>query len=341
MSESSPNSSTLQDDVPREYDSIQVLFELPSVGTVWWPTTVLSSREHPNPGVVKGTGTVEFSCFQKYKKSVEDVQFLGNRLMCTAAGETSWRTSAEAADAGEGDNMEADWEHNKCTRAQGVSVEARCSGDETVEEGNEPAQVDHDGQTKERGVKRRRQKNTTNVRTSAMRYPELSVSTAVVNEASGKVNAEAVEYLARRVSVLETRSNDEADRAVKAFIRNFVQDNKELWKTSLLEALRSAVRQPKPTRVEPFGAVIRSDCMTISQKFTFQWFSFIVDDVATTMGTKNPRVVQFVPSLAELMNPMADLSEGHILFDSARALLNWFGVTLNKDVKAMTQKWKK
>jgi len=41
------------------------------------------------------------------------------------------------------------------------------------------------------------------------------------------------------------------------------------------------------------------------------------------------------------MDPMADLSEGHILFNSARALLNWFGVTLNKDVKAMTQKWQK
>ena len=162
MCEHLSGAAELQDDVPREYDSIQVLFELPSVGKVWWPTTVLSSREHPNPGVVKGTGSVEYSSYQRHKKSVEDVQFLADRLVCTSAGETTWRTSAEAADAGEGDNMEAGWGVEKGSREQEKQSDAKCAGSTSGGNDKEPAQVNEEEETPtcsaERGGKRKRQK---------------------------------------------------------------------------------------------------------------------------------------------------------------------------------------
>lgn len=123
---------------------------------------MLSSREHPNPGVVKGTGSVEYSSYQKHKKSVEDVQFLADRLVCTSAGETTWRTSAEAADAGEGDNMEAGWELDKVSREQVIPSDANFTGSNSVGNEKEPAQVNEEEETPtcsaERGGKRKRQK---------------------------------------------------------------------------------------------------------------------------------------------------------------------------------------
>ena len=275
--------SDLQDDVPREYDAIQVLFDLPTVGKVWWPTTVISSREHENPGIVKGVARVEFSSFHKYKVSVEEVQFLGDRIVCTSAGETSWRTSAEAADAGEGDTMEADWDPTRNKRAKVKEEHEKnkddeqdsvSSEDEIQPTLHEPAQVEGNaGSRKKRRIRRQSDRQSSprgahvDVTPAVMRYPELSTTTARTKASSGKVQAEAFEYLSRRVSVLETKSNDEADRAVVAYKKRFVLDHKDIWRNELLETLKAHVRKGKATRVEPFGAVVKSECVTVQKTF--------------------------------------------------------------------------
>ena len=109
---------TINDDVPREFDKIQVLYVLENGERVWWPTTVIHAREYDTPGAVKGTGTVEFAAFRKSKRSVQDVQFLADRTVNTNNGESSWRTSAEAADAGDGDGGEASWDRAVGKRAR-------------------------------------------------------------------------------------------------------------------------------------------------------------------------------------------------------------------------------
>ena len=99
----------INDDVPREFDKIQVQYLLNTGESVWWPATIIASREHDVPGTVKGTATVHFAAFRKFKECEEELQFLSNRMVTTSDGDTAWRTSTEAADAGDGDGDEADW----------------------------------------------------------------------------------------------------------------------------------------------------------------------------------------------------------------------------------------
>ena len=59
---------------------------------------------------MKGTGEIGFDVLHGDKATVQDVQFLADRTLQTEDGETAWRTSAEAADNGDGDEAEAAWE---------------------------------------------------------------------------------------------------------------------------------------------------------------------------------------------------------------------------------------
>ena len=43
--------------------------------------------------------------------------------------------------------------------------------------------------------------------------------------------------------------------------------------------------------------------------------------------------VSFYPSLVELQNPEMDIAEGHVLVSSARAVLQWLGITSKRDIR--------
>ena len=58
---------------------------------------------------VKGTARIEYAAFRSTRRSAEYLQFLADRTVNTSVGETPWRTSAEAVDAGWSDNEDADW----------------------------------------------------------------------------------------------------------------------------------------------------------------------------------------------------------------------------------------
>ena len=120
---------SVNDNVSCVWDKIQVKYRVEKGELVWWPATVLSSREYEAPGVVAGTGTVEFATYRNTRKTIEDVTFLAERTVATSGGETAWRSSAEAADAGGGNEEEADWNPRARARAaralRGSSPEAR------------------------------------------------------------------------------------------------------------------------------------------------------------------------------------------------------------------------
>lgn len=327
------DSTVVQDDVPREYDKIQILFRLPDVGLVWWPTTVLSSREHNVPGTIKGTAKVEYSTFHSYKNTCEEVQFLGGRTVNTGMGETPWRTSAEAADAGAGNGEEAEWNENgrKSKGAENASTTA-VEDDEPADLGCTPelAQAQDAAETPRKRARRRRNETQRTHRLS--RYPELSSGTQQGSTRSGTFGAETLEYLTCRVSALEHAYNDRPDRAIREFKTNFVQDKADMWRMKLLCKLKAPVKKPKPTRMQYFGSVLRGDAIWINETFTLEWFSWVVENIATTIATKPPRRVQFLPSLSGLRNATEDIAEGHVLFDDARTMFTWLGLTSPADV---------
>ena len=97
-------------DVPRAFDKIEILFELEGDDMYWWPCVVLESSELPSSSTVRGTATVEYAARNKSGKQQEKVIFLADRKVTTSTGDTPWRTSDEAADAGDGDEGDRDWE---------------------------------------------------------------------------------------------------------------------------------------------------------------------------------------------------------------------------------------
>ena len=56
--------ATAADDVPRQFDKIEVLFELDDGTFYWWPATVLDTTDPTRAGTVNGTATVEFASRQ-------------------------------------------------------------------------------------------------------------------------------------------------------------------------------------------------------------------------------------------------------------------------------------
>ena len=326
------------DDVPREYDKIEVLFNIPDVGLVWWPTTVLNSREQKVPVLIKGTGKLEYATMHMYKKSCEEVQFLADRTLNSQTGETSWRTSAEAADAGAGDSDDAEWNGGGKTNANSGSTPTEVGNEHEVKSGSSQlTQADEADETPRK--KARRLRKYSDVTGTIPRYPEVSGSSRDGTVQSRRVQAETLEYLSCRVSALEKASDDGPDRAIRQFKTNFVQDKAGIWRVKLLSKLRESIKKPKATRVQYFGTLLRGDAIWVSETFTFEWFSWVVDNIATSVATKIPRRVQFVPCLSDLVNTSEEVPEGHVLFDDARTMFNWLGLSDVRDVQRQLMKW--
>ena len=326
------------DDVPREYDKIEVLFNIPEVGLVWWPTTVLSSREQKVPGLIKGTGKLEYANMHMYKKSCEEVQFLADRTLNSETGETSWRTSTEAADAGAGDSDDAEWngrsENTRRVNATTTEVEGVQEGEGAT---RQFAQLEQREETPRK--KARRLRKSSEVDRALPRYPEVSGSSHGGTAQSGVVQAETIDYLTRRISALEQAADDGPDRAIRQFKTNFVRDKADMWRVKLLSRLTERIKKPKATRVQYFGSLLRADCISISENFTFEWFSWVVDNIATSVATKLPRRVQFIPCLSDLVSAREEVAEGHVLFDDANTMLSWLGLGSGRDVKRQLSRW--
>ena len=97
-------------DVPRPFDNIQVLYDVGESEPYWWPGVILESEEMTGTGTVRGTGFHEYSARKKEPKSVGKLIFLSDRTATKPLGNKPWRTSAEAADTGDGNADERDWE---------------------------------------------------------------------------------------------------------------------------------------------------------------------------------------------------------------------------------------
>ena len=312
----------INDDVPREFDKIQVFYVLDNGERVWWPTTVLHSLEYSTPGAVKGTGTVEFAAFRNNKRSVQDVQFLAGRTVNTNNGEASWRTSAEAADAGDGDGDEASWERavGKRGRAHRLDFHTTLVTDAPTDAG--PGQSASDAHA--RTPKRRKDTTTT--------APVVSRRDASASRRSSADNS-GMDALMRRIAVLEERQANKCDH-MPAYER-FVEMTRVIWKARVLRALAKPMRKNTQTRSQPFGSVLFSNTMGFEDDFAYELFSHIVADVAKLAGPGDDGCVSFVPSFNALTDPEQDIAEGHVLFSSARAVLNWLGITSSCDVRRL------
>jgi len=172
---------------------------------------------------------VEYASFHTYKRSCEDVQFLGKRIASTGMGETPWRTSAEAADAGAGNHDEAEWnENSKRTRGRVMETLAEDQDEHDKSGSSELAQVQEEEGTPRKKARKSRDFGRND---SMQRYPELSSATQCPSDQSGKSQAETLEYLTRRVSALEHANNDGPDRAIRQFVKT-VQTKKCRYKSS-------------------------------------------------------------------------------------------------------------
>lgn len=331
------------DNVPREYDSIEVLFNVKG-RLVWWPTTVLSSREREVDGTVKGVAKVEYAPFQKMKKSHEQVYFLARRQVNTESGDTTWRTAAEAADAGAGNREDADWKPR--ARAQDATTKFEEASEENVSEPEEDEGWGLASSAADDGKQppRQRRRLSAAVESARSKGGSFRASASAGKKAQSRTeitrpsgqNTDALEQLMRRVATLEEGQMQGPSGDVASTNEWFVDDMKVLWRTRVLRDLDQRIKKPVATRVETFGAMVRGETIGFTVDCTFRMFNLVVGDIA-----KTPRGALFLPSLDALLEPAAEISGGDVLFESARALLNWLGVTADEDVRGRTEKWQK
>ena len=351
-------SSTFSDDVPREFDNIEILFNLEG-NPIWWPATVICSRERHGPGVVKGTATVEYVPMHNYKRSVESVYFMRNRMVNISTGDTPWRTSAEAADAGAGDKTEADWQHSTQTRRQSLSKELEkegevgCEDDIDVTKGKRRVSSDQcDGDSDDgdsvcapSSRKKRRAPTdggaTVTVTPCASAQQNCSSWTQARPGGEGNHDSNVLQMLMKRVAVLELHKDDEVPRAIKNITRLFVSDIKTMWRARVLHLIRSPIRKNKPTKKQLFGASVTGGSLRFTVQFAYRWFANLVDDISECLSTRAPNKITYVPSVAELVAPPGDIAEGHVLFSSFRLFLQWIGITLQSDFRREVQTWRK
>lgn len=95
-----------EDTLSRPYDKIEILFELVDGTTFWWPCDVITIEEALNGGTLRETAQVEYAVRRRTSRQLATVEFVANRTVLTSDGETPWRTSDEAADAGDAGETE-------------------------------------------------------------------------------------------------------------------------------------------------------------------------------------------------------------------------------------------
>ena len=101
------------DALPRAFDCIEVQYTLADGTKVWWPAKVTQLTIRDGASEVKAEGTVTFVAAHRMKECEQQVMFLANRAVYTRDGKTPWRSTMEAADVGEGDDGDMEWDSNK------------------------------------------------------------------------------------------------------------------------------------------------------------------------------------------------------------------------------------
>ena len=142
-----------------------------------------------------------------------------------------------------------------------------------------------------------------------------------------------MDTLMRRIAVLEDRQSDKCDHF--AAYNRVVEMTRVIWKTRVLRALAKPMRKNTTTRSQPFGSALQSHHIGFDDEFAYEMFTHIVADVSRHAARDDEGCVSFVPSFKALTDPEQDIAEGHVLFRSARAFLNWLGITSSSDVKRL------
>ena len=234
--------------------------------------------------------------------------------MTTSNGDTAWRSSAEAADAGAGDAQEADW----CATAQ-RTVRARSDDITITDAGGDTNRTER---VHERALKRRALSTVTRRRTAQPASRAAQPTTTASVDMAG---------LVRRVERLESWRLETEDARLAAIKAEFVEDRNTMWKFQVLRLLRHPLRNFNPMPGRPFTTVLRTDVLTVREDMSFMYFQEMAREVAS-------RGPVFRPSLEHINDPSADMAEAHIMFPTASAMLDWVGVTSKADKCALMQR---
>ena len=301
---------------PRPYDKIQILFEVDGARRTWWPTTVLKMTEAPPDSGVVDFDSVEFVAMHGHKATTQEVVFYGGKTVRCDDGETSWRSSTDAADAGDGDQDDASWEDQwnaKRRRRSRGEFNSHC-------------------RSRENG----RTKTTVPLRD----YPDVVAPslTRTITDNSDMLH---------RISILEGRVEKALACDHKVVVDLVVTERRVVWKTRVLELLRRQTRPPSGAVSTPFNSLVQWGSLRVGDLMDYEVFKMVVDDVYKTCvvgvdqsGTRVP-AVHFLPSLDALKKPAMNIAEAHVIFTTARGFFNWLGVVAEADLCAAVKKCQK
>ena len=343
-------------DVPRAFDKIEILFELEGDEMYWWPCVVLESSELPSSSTVRGTATVEYAARHKSGKQQEKVIFLADRKVTTSTGDTPWRTSDEAADAGDGDEGDRDWEFTGAQRSVRERRNRRAPGTDEDDEENEfraekencrgkrdrVGDAVHVGEYREhveagndgRSGKRRKKRGNREVE-----KPGLSDEPPMQSERNtAPQGPSGLDELRAEIAELRGKVEDNNNIQLQEYVKNKVGEKITIWCMQVRCELARAVRDMKANGRKPFSAAVHNSSVNVKDTTSYETFTEVIRCMLENQGGGQPRGVSFIPSLSDLLTPHLDIKEGHVVFADAGTILRWLGMGSACDVKRALQK---
>ena len=144
-------------------------------------------------------------------------------------------------------------------------------------------------------------------------------------------NSALIDDLARRVAVLEGKDANKHTCDHKPAHDRRVEVLHAMWRTRVLTHLSQPLRKLPTVRNLPFTSAVHAHTLGFSEDFAYEDFVHAVKHAAS----QPEEDVSFFPSYRALTDPRLDINEGYIVFSTARAVLNWLGVTSSHDVRAL------
>jgi len=320
-------------DVPRPFDRVQLLFKLDDGNEeYWWPAVILHSKESPASATVKGTGRIEYAARRNNKEEQEDVVFLPDRVVSTSNGETTWRTATEAADDGAGDDGDRDWE---CERRPPVPrrTKRRASGRHLHK--NRVCDDDADGTVGDRPESKRQKRSRRGTKSNSGKGTTELMECDRAEQPQVSQDKLSLQHLKGEVEWLKARLQRGVGTSVDTEVEKKIGEKLIIWWVWLEKALANGGgRDTSRGSSRPFSSVLQTGCITVKDTISYETFSQIVASVVRNMDDRQRTSVFFVPSVEELQNPRQNIREGHVVFNSARAMLQWLGIGSKSDVDA-------
>lgn len=338
-------------DVPRPFDNIEILFELQhGKDMYWWPCVVLESSENHSSSSVRGTATVEYAARHRSGKQQERVIFLPNRQVTTSTGDTPWRTSDEAADAGDGDEGDRDWEVHGVQSSGPGGRNGRAQGNEKEHDGSvlradknscggkrsrrtnasqvvanrESSNVDQEGGS---GKRKKKKSDRAVEKTVANDETTLQVDRITRNDTFSGLDA-----LRAEIAELRGKVGVNNNIQLQEYVKNKVGEKVTIWCMHVRSDLARAVRDMKPNGRKPFSGAVHNGSLNVKDTTSYETFTDVVRCMIENQRMQ-PRGISFIPSLSDLLTPNLDIKEGHVVFADARAMLRWLGMGSTSDVK--------